>query len=75
MPSDLPPHVIVLFGATGDLAQRKLFPGLLHLQNEGLLPEDFRSMVSQILPKGFEANKVKLTFTGYAPQDLDTNSL
>ncbi|GAA4985372.1 glucose-6-phosphate dehydrogenase [Pseudonocardia tropica] len=42
MPSDLPPHVIVLFGATGDLARRKLFPGLLHLQNEGLLPGDFR---------------------------------
>lgn len=42
MPSDLPPHVIVLFGATGDLAKRKLFPGLLHLQNAGLLPEDFR---------------------------------
>ncbi|MBW0104638.1 glucose-6-phosphate dehydrogenase [Pseudonocardia sp. KRD291] len=40
--SSLPPHVIVLFGATGDLARRKLFPGLLHLQNAGLLPEDFR---------------------------------
>ncbi|MET0190553.1 MAG: glucose-6-phosphate dehydrogenase, partial [Pseudonocardia sediminis] len=40
--SQLPPHVIVLFGATGDLARRKLFPGLLHLQNAGLLPEDFR---------------------------------
>ena len=25
------PHVIVLFGATGDLARRKLLPGLLHL--------------------------------------------
>ena len=26
-----PPHVIVLFGATGDLARRKLLPGLAHL--------------------------------------------
>jgi hypothetical protein len=25
------PHVIILFGATGDLAARKLLPGLLHL--------------------------------------------
>ena len=25
------PHVIVLFGATGDLARRKLLPGLLRL--------------------------------------------
>jgi len=40
-----------------------------------LLPEDFQRMVSQILPNGFEAKKVKLTFTGYAPKDLDTNSL
>ena len=31
------PHVIVLFGATGDLARRKLIPGLLHLFEAGLL--------------------------------------
>lgn len=40
-----------------------------------LLPEDFQQLVTQILPNGFEAKKVKLTFTGYAPKDLDTNSL
>jgi glucose-6-phosphate 1-dehydrogenase len=33
------PHVIVLFGATGDLARRKLLPGLLRLSQAGLLPE------------------------------------
>jgi glucose-6-phosphate 1-dehydrogenase len=33
------PHVIVLFGATGDLARRKLLPGLLRLSYSGLLPE------------------------------------
>ena len=32
------PHVVVLFGATGDLARRKLLPGLLHLSVAGLLP-------------------------------------
>src|SRR5918994_1200656 len=32
------PHVIVLFGATGDLARRKLLPGLLHLSEAGLMP-------------------------------------
>ena len=31
------PHVIVLFGATGDLAKRKLLPGLLRLFEAGLL--------------------------------------
>ncbi len=35
----LPPHVIVMFGALGDLAKRKLLPGLLHLAQAGLLPE------------------------------------
>ena len=33
------PHVIVLFGATGDLARRKLLPGLFHLALAGLLPD------------------------------------
>jgi len=35
-------HVIVLFGATGDLARRKLLPGLFHLHAAGLLPKDYR---------------------------------
>jgi glucose-6-phosphate 1-dehydrogenase len=35
----LRPHVVVLFGATGDLARRKLLPGLFHLARAGLLPE------------------------------------
>jgi glucose-6-phosphate 1-dehydrogenase len=30
------PHVIVLFGATGDIAKRKLMPGLLRLTQAGL---------------------------------------
>ncbi len=37
--SPLDPHVIVLFGATGDLAARKLLPGLLHLSMTGMMPE------------------------------------
>ena len=36
-----PNHVIVLFGATGDLAQRKLWPGLYHLEVSGLMPPEF----------------------------------
>jgi glucose-6-phosphate 1-dehydrogenase len=35
-------HVIVLFGATGDLAKRKLLPGLFHLAVAGLLPPRYR---------------------------------
>jgi glucose-6-phosphate 1-dehydrogenase len=33
------PHVLVLFGASGDLAKRKLFPGLFSLHTAGLLPD------------------------------------
>ena len=35
----LAPHVIVLFGATGDLARRKLLPGLAHLASSELAPD------------------------------------
>jgi len=32
------PQVVVLVGATGDLSQRKLLPGLFHLVNSGFIP-------------------------------------
>jgi glucose-6-phosphate 1-dehydrogenase len=35
----LAPHVVVLFGAAGDLAKRKLLPGLFHLSQAGLIPD------------------------------------
>src|SRR5271170_5165767 len=45
MPAKIPPgvgpqfpQVVVLVGATGDLARRKLLPGLFHLTNAGFIP-------------------------------------
>ncbi len=35
------PCIMVIFGATGDLARRKLIPAVYHLLQEGLLPEHF----------------------------------
>ena len=35
------PFILVIFGATGDLAQNKLIPSLFALFNQNLLPEDF----------------------------------
>ena len=32
------PQTVVLFGATGDLARRKLMPGLFHLASAGFIP-------------------------------------
>jgi glucose-6-phosphate 1-dehydrogenase len=33
------PQVVVLFGATGDLAHRKLLPGLFYLSHAGFIPD------------------------------------
>src|SRR5262245_52043874 len=41
MTKDLPTS-IVIFGASGDLTQRKLIPSLLNLCRKGRLPEQFR---------------------------------
>src|SRR5450432_5391 len=35
------PGVVVIFGASGDLTKRKLLPALFHLQQAGLLPDEF----------------------------------
>src|SRR5271165_1358045 len=35
------PQIVILFGATGDLSQRKLLPGLFHLAAAGFLPNLF----------------------------------
>ena len=36
-----PPQTLIVFGASGDLARRKLFPALYDLAYEGLLPERY----------------------------------
>jgi glucose-6-phosphate 1-dehydrogenase len=40
-PTRVPPTIAVVFGATGDLTHRKIFPAFYHLAKNGLLPEDF----------------------------------
>src|SRR6202007_1283948 len=37
----VPPTSLVIFGATGDLARRKILPALYNLAHEGALPERF----------------------------------
>jgi len=51
-------QVIVLFGASGDLAKRKLLPGMFHLSRGGLMPERFRIIGAarrEIGDDGFQA--------------------
>ncbi len=40
-PKPAPPSAMVIFGATGDLTKRKLFPALYNLHASGLLPDEF----------------------------------
>jgi glucose-6-phosphate 1-dehydrogenase len=35
------PFTLVIFGASGDLAKRKLLPALFHLEEDGFLPDNF----------------------------------
>jgi len=60
LPADLIPenHVVVLFGATGDLARRKLLPGLFRLAQAGLLPPRYRIVATsrtELSDDGFRA--------------------
>ena len=34
-------HILVIFGASGDLTKRKLIPALYELHTQNLLPEQF----------------------------------
>jgi len=49
------PGVVVIFGASGDLTKRKLLPALFHLEQAGLLPEEFGmvGVARRDLGKGF----------------------
>ncbi len=38
----LPPTILTIFGATGDLAANYLLPSLYHMHTHGLLPQDFK---------------------------------
>jgi glucose-6-phosphate 1-dehydrogenase len=35
------PTIVIIFGASGDLTKRKLLPALFHLEQAGLLPDEF----------------------------------
>lgn len=47
-------HVVALFGATGDLATRKLLPGLFHLAAVGLMPDRYRIIGTSLRPMSDE---------------------
>ncbi|WP_170372064.1 glucose-6-phosphate dehydrogenase [Ruegeria arenilitoris] len=63
------PFDLVLFGATGDLAQRKILPGLYHRFEVGQMPEDARiigTARSDMDDDGFRA-QVRKSIKEFAP--------
>jgi len=50
----LPPFVMVIFGASGDLTNRKLVPALFGLQHEGAMPADYSIIGFARRPKSDE---------------------
>lgn len=67
-------HVVVLFGARGDLAARKLFPGFFRLTGAGLMPEAFRIIGSgRHAPDSREAflQEIREALEEHASDELD----
>ncbi len=65
------PLVIVIFGASGDLTKKKLLPALFHLQESGLLPEEFAvvGVARRDLSKTFVPDMKKAIIDGGAKED------
>jgi glucose-6-phosphate 1-dehydrogenase len=73
-----PASLLVLFGATGDLAQRMLLPSLYGLHRERLLPEGFRILGtarSAIDSPAFRSQVAETIAQRVAPAERDEPSL
>jgi glucose-6-phosphate 1-dehydrogenase len=55
------PCAMVIFGASGDLTKRKLFPALVNLARDGLLPQDFAVIGIARRPMTDEQFRARLT--------------
>jgi glucose-6-phosphate 1-dehydrogenase len=69
------PCAIAIFGASGDLAKRKLFPALLNLRRSGLLRDEFAVIGLATSEMSDEAFRERLhgELRTFAPQDADSD--
>ncbi|AWB93298.1 glucose-6-phosphate dehydrogenase [Aeromicrobium chenweiae] len=65
------PHLIVIFGATGDLARRKLLPGVMHLLQSGLVPD---SRILGVSMDDFDDDSFR-TFAAEAYREFSTREV
>jgi glucose-6-phosphate 1-dehydrogenase len=69
---------LILFGATGDLALRYLFPSLAHLLRDRLLPADFRVVAVALQPydeASFRAWLIERLSASQTPRELSQADL
>jgi glucose-6-phosphate 1-dehydrogenase len=69
------PCLLVIFGATGDLAKRKLFPALLNLRRSNLLPGEFAVLGVATSEMSSEAFRERLQgdLKKFAPDDVESD--
>jgi glucose-6-phosphate 1-dehydrogenase len=69
------PCVVAIFGASGDLAKRKLIPALLNLRRSGLLPDEFAVLglaTTEMTPEAFREHLTN-DLRSFAPADVDSD--
>src|SRR5215216_7408134 len=73
----VPPTALVIFGATGDLAHRKLLPALYNLAHEGALPERFELIGIARREKGKEdfRGEARQSIVDYSRREPDEDVL
>ena len=72
------PTTLVIFGATGDLAKRKLLPAIYNLAHEGALPERFHLIgVSRQrhVPRGVPRSRPSEAITQFSRREPDPKVL
>src|SRR5688500_20338278 len=69
----VPPATLVIFGAQGDLARRKLLPAIYNLAHEGSLPERFNLIGVSRRPQTDEDFRAfaKEAITQFSRRDAD----
>jgi glucose-6-phosphate 1-dehydrogenase len=73
----VPPTTLVIFGATGDLAHRKLLPALYNLAHEGALPERFELIGVARREKGHDdfREETRSSISQYSRREPDDDVL
>lgn len=65
------PCILVIFGASGDLTERKLIPSLFNLREQGLLPRNFAVVGISRTPMSDDEFRAKVKPEGEAGEEWD----